>query len=75
MSEKKPKDGQKVFYFFDVVGVHAGTYQKTEVPEGFAGSGVFMDCFYGDKGGWLCDDVTHWMPRNDCDKVPRSPRI
>lgn len=62
MSDKKPERGEKVWYFFYITGVNAGTY---DVIEGY-------DCFYG-KNGFLCDDVTHWKPRGNCSFIPPVP--
>ncbi len=46
-SERMPSVGQKVWYYFDVVGVHYGQYDGD-------------DTFSG-RSGFLCGDVTHWM--------------
>ncbi|MGS3504033.1 dATP/dGTP pyrophosphohydrolase domain-containing protein [Citrobacter koseri] len=48
-SERMPEKGQKVFYYFDIVGVHAGYYD---------GDNTFVK---ENGGGWLTGDVTHWM--------------
>lgn len=48
-SERMPEIGQKVFYYFDIVGVHAGYYD---------GDNTFVK---ENGGGWLTGDVTHWM--------------
>ncbi len=57
-----PEDGQAVFYFFEVVGSHAGTFagQEREPSEedhtggaGFAGAYGFLDLY----------DVACWAPR------------
>lgn len=62
-SEQKPKDGQKVIYFFDFVGVHRGIYTAED------------NCYSSNKG-WLIGDVTHWMPDNDQDLPARPfPRL
>jgi hypothetical protein len=75
ITNKKPKHKQPVFYYFKYTGVHAGYYKETEIPEeAFNQKGIFMDCFYGDSG-FLCDDVTHWMPREEGDKLPEKPVI
>lgn len=48
-SDRMPEKGQKVFYYFDIVGVHAGYYD---------GDNTFVK---ENGGGWLTGDVTHWM--------------
>ncbi|GAB7454683.1 DUF551 domain-containing protein [Enterobacter roggenkampii] len=48
-SERMPKKGQKVFYYFDIVGVNAGYYD---------GDNTFVK---ENGGGWLTGYVTHWM--------------
>ncbi|EPB2891105.1 DUF551 domain-containing protein [Escherichia coli] len=48
-SERMPEKGQKVIYYFDIVGVHAGYYD---------GDNTFVK---ENGGGWLTGDVTHWM--------------
>ncbi|ENM0188168.1 DUF551 domain-containing protein [Enterobacter hormaechei] len=57
VSERMPKKGQKVFYYFDIVGVHAGYYD---------GDNTFVN---ENGGGWLTGDVTHWMEWN----MPAAP--
>jgi hypothetical protein len=61
--DRLPEENQRVIYYFDVTGMDVGRYWKEE-RFGF-------DCF-GGKGGWLCDDVTHWMPLPD-EPLPRVP--
>ena len=69
MSDQKPAEGQNVYYFFKHVGVHKGKYSRQELDASLFGAGVMADCFYGDMG-WLCDDVTHWMPRENATCFP-----
>lgn len=57
VSERMPEKGQKVFYYFDIVGVHAGYYD---------GDNTFVN---ENGGGWLTGDVTHWMEWN----MPAAP--
>ena len=52
VKEKYPEKGEKVWYFFEIVGVHRGV---------FIGFEQGMDVFEG-VGGVLSGDVTHWMP-------------
>jgi len=58
--EGYPTEGQKVYYYFEHTGFHKGEYYKhfyEEICEG----GYWFHCFQG-KDGFLCDDVTHWIP-------------
>lgn len=57
--EGVPKEGQRVIYYFSVVGAHPGRYAGREETEGPGG----WDVFVGDFGGFLGGDVTHWMLR------------
>lgn len=63
IDEHTPEENQPVYYYFGVFDcVYAGFYQKyydEDYPEG-----VFSDCFYS-KSGFLTDDVTYWMPREE----------
>jgi hypothetical protein len=70
MSDRKPEEGQRCWYYFCIVGVHAGTYSQVDLTE-FGLSG-FADQFSG-KRGFLTDDVTHWMPYDDGEK-PNAPK-
>ena len=54
VESRLPERGQKVLYYFDVTGVSAGQY-------------LGDNCF-GGKLGFLCGDVTHWMP------LPEPPK-
>ena len=56
VSDRLPKDGQKVIYYFKPVGSHVGRYSKEIDEEGYE-----HHVFHG-RSGWLEDDVTHWMP-------------
>jgi len=66
VKDKLPKKGQKVFYYFDVVGVFAGKYNGIIDEED-----VYGHHFSGENG-WLVGDVTHWMPREG-DELPEPP--
>lgn len=52
VKDQPPKEGQRVVYYFSIVGTHIGYYTQDEYGH---------DCFYGEHG-WLCDDVTHYIP-------------
>lgn len=56
MQEARPVDGQAVLYYFEIVGTHPGFYEDGRLE------GVCRDMFTGLFGGFLGDDVTHWMP-------------
>jgi hypothetical protein len=60
--------------FFDACGVFAGKYTLWDCSKDLKqpiGTTTY-NCFYSEKG-YLCDDVTHWMPRKDGDKKPLPP--
>jgi hypothetical protein len=59
MKDRKPRQGQRVIYYFDEVGMHIGKYRRT--PDG-------GDCF-SHGFCFLTNDVTHWMP------VPKPPKV
>lgn len=52
VSDRLPREGQAVEYYFALLGSFKGWYKSTE----------YGPCFYGDHG-FLTDDVTHWKPR------------
>ena len=56
IKDKLPEEGQKVIYYFKETGISIGYYSCKGG----------CDCFYS-HDGWLCDDVTHWMP------LPKPP--
>ena len=75
IKDQEPEDEQKVIYFFDVCGVFRGIYTKEGYPEEFYGPGyedAYSNCF-SSKSGFLCDDVTHWMPDDDRLELPKGP--
>lgn len=55
INDRKPKEWQKVIYYFKPLGTFFGEYTKGENGE---------DIFFGDHG-WLTNDVTDWMPFPD----------
>ena len=59
VKDQLPEEGQDVIYFFEFTGVSVGKYTLEDIGEFMPGA--TMNVFYG-KGGWLGDDVTHWMP-------------
>jgi len=63
---EKPEEDRDLFYFFEVLGVYRGKYERTEYPKEMFEEGtepVYGDSFYG-KNGFLTDDVSHWMYAN-----------
>jgi len=67
VTDHYPEKDQKVIYYFKYVGIHRGKYfiSEKELCEG-------LRCF-GGENGWLCEDVTHWMPDEgqDLDQLER----
>lgn len=63
IDQEKPEQKQLVYYWFGFFDeVYAGKYKECDE----------MDCFF-DKGGFLCGDITYWMPREEGDKMPEPP--
>lgn len=52
VTDRLPTEGQRVIYYFEIVGIHIGKYKKGE-----DGTNIFWG-----PSGYLGDDVTHWMP-------------
>ena len=75
IEDKKPEENQEVFYYFDILGVYAGKYNRIDLYGEFddVEEEYWMDCFSGESG-FLCDDVTEWMPRNEGDELPDPPK-
>jgi len=48
VNDRLPRRGQKVIYYFELLGMFIGIYE---------GNNTFSSRF-----GTLCGDVTHWMP-------------
>ena len=65
IKDQKPKEGQRVIYYFEITGVGRGYYTRHAFED------IEMDCFIGN--GWLCDDVTHWMA-DDGGELPGAPK-
>ena len=76
IKDQKPEENQDVFYYFEYTGISAGKYNIYIWPKEVIGSDVIVesDCFHGD-GGFLIDDVTHWMPRSVDDDFPPPPEV
>lgn len=64
MKDKKPMEGQKVIYYFSICGINIGKYNHIKATEDDPED---YDCFMG-TAGFLCNDVTHWMP------LPEPPK-
>ena len=71
VEDAMPEEGQKVWYYFQPVGRHRGTFDGYWVDEdGKEWKGMHMfSCDYG----FLTGDVTHWMPDEGQDK-PEKPK-
>ena len=71
VKDQLPEEGQAVWYFFEHTGVDHGEYKlsSNELADGVIWE---MDCFFG-KRGFLCDDVTHWMPYVEGSDKPQEP--
>lgn len=57
-----PEPEDDIFYFFEVLGIYRGKYERYEYPKEFTGTDepCYGNTFYSDRG-FLTDDVTHWM--------------
>ena len=62
VADKLPEEGQHVWYYFEHTGVWEGHYKRKGR----------CNIFYG-EGGFLMDDVTHWMPWTE--NEPEAPAI
>lgn len=77
IDEQKPMEGQEVFYWFEPFEeIYKGKFfmdnyeGRLDWNPNKPGGDIFAD-----KGGWLTDDVTYWMPYNNGDKFPDPPTI
>jgi hypothetical protein len=68
ITDTAPDDHAQVWYYFDLLGVFAGRYESMKDTT------FGRHCFIGSRG-YLIDDVTHWMPREDGDEQPAPPII
>jgi len=64
VEDRLPEKGEKVFYYFEHVGVWKGEYR---------GMTSFGPQFGSKEGGFLTGDVTHWQPSIGQDD-PESPK-
>jgi hypothetical protein len=72
INEKRPKDGQKVYTFFDFVGIEISEYKNLKGTE----DEMFGHNLFFNKKGFLTDDVTQWMPiENDTAPLPKPPPL
>lgn len=58
--KERPKDGQRVLYYFEVTGSNIGRFKDPNI-------------FHGSKG-FLSDDVTHWYPLPEDPEI-KNPRL
>jgi hypothetical protein len=63
--EEAPEVGQRVWYYFDAVGVWRGHYR------GLGEHGHEFEC--DERFGFLSGDVTHWKPYRNEKKRPQPP--
>jgi hypothetical protein len=58
IEDRKPENGQHVYYFFDILGVFEGHYEELFCEE----LGSTEEVFHGRHGFLGGGEVTHWMP-------------
>jgi hypothetical protein len=76
IDEQKPKDAQLVFYYFGVFDkVYKGMYSSEvfNLPDEDETTITCNIDYFGGRSGFLGDDVTYWMPREDGDNYPEPP--
>lgn len=75
IKDQEPVDEQEVIYFFDICGVFRGIFTKEYYSEEDYGPGYedIYSCCFSSKSGFLCDDVTHWMPDDGRAELPKGP--
>jgi hypothetical protein len=56
ISERKPEENQKIYYFGDHLGMFRGEYFYDETSKGNPHK------FYSEHGIVDADDISHWMP-------------
>ncbi len=64
---EKPKENQPVYYYFDVFDkVYEGFFCTEDNSELFDEPlGTYVSNIFYSKHGWLADDITWWMPREE----------
>lgn len=67
IEDQQPEQEQRVWSFFYITGVEESNYKTLD--DEHLGT---MDCFYNDAG-FLCDDVSHWMPVEASETTPEPP--
>ena len=61
IEDQLPKEGQRVITYFEHTGIEIMEYHDLEdTKDKIFGKNFFIGC-----GGFLTDDVTHWMPLPD----------
>jgi len=64
-----PEEDQLVYYYFKITGIGKG-YHSTWFCEEVCEGGYTFNCFVDEDGsGYLCDDVTHWVPAEWADEL------
>ena len=64
VKDRLPEEGQEVIYYFEYTGISIGIFKRQYIRE----FDHTFNCFSGSRG-FLCDDVTHWMP------LPEPPKV
>lgn len=74
IKDKKPIDGQEVWYFFPIFNkVYNGFYTQVDLADAFGlEKPLLCDQFYGDHG-FLTDEEVYWCDREKGDKKPEKP--
>lgn len=69
INDQYPKDGQKVWTYFEHTGINLMKYYNLENT----GYEMFGRHQFIGTNGFLTDDVTHWMPYQEGDQIPEKP--
>jgi len=69
IEDKVPIEGQKTWTYFVHTGISVMTYHSLEGTK----DEIFGKHLFIGGGGFLTDDVTHWMPYTKGNKKPKSP--
>ena len=76
IDEQKPEQEQKVFYWFGSFGkVYEGAYVSEDTDFSNSNGALYQIDYFYDGGGFLGDDVTFWMPREEGDDMPDEPSL
>ena len=67
IDEKAPKENQKVFFYFEKIGVERGIFRFVYTDQ------MKIASFYSLNRGWLIEDITHWQPDDGRFVFPEQP--